>query len=123
MGKHIGSKFTDFLEQEGIKNDVDLLTVKKVLADEIQARMEALNIGITQFADRMRTGRDVAYRLLDANDTGVTLKTLSKAARALDWSLVEMLVAAGKSAERAPSKRAKGRPSARTAEARRRTAH
>jgi antitoxin HicB len=99
MAKHIGSKFTDFLEEEGIKNDVDLLTLKKVLADEIHARMEKMNLGVSQFASRMRTGRDVAYRLLDANDTGVTLKTLSKAAKALHYSsIVEMLVTAGENA-------------------------
>lgn len=92
MSKRIGSKFTDFLEEEGIKDDVDLLTVKKVLADEIEARMEKLSIGISELARRMgSTGRDSAYRLLDKEDTGVTLKTLSKAARALNWSLIDLL--------------------------------
>jgi len=127
MAKHIGSKFTDFLEEEGIKNDVDLLTVKKVLADEIHARMGRLKIGITQFADRMKTGRDVAYRLLDANDTGVTLKTLAKAAQALDWSLPDMLRAAGKSAaaKEAPKRPKKAQTATRAVagESRRRAAH
>lgn len=127
MAKHIGSKFTDFLEDEGIKNDVDLLTLKKVLADEIQARMEKMKIGVSQFADRMKTGRDVAYRLLNAKDTGVTLKTLSKAAKALEWNLIEMLLAAGKSASSSrTSTPVKQRPAARAAAAaspRQRAAH
>lgn len=124
MAKHVGSKFTDFLEEEGIKNDVDLLTFKKVLADEIHARMEKLHLGISQFANRMQTGRDVAYRLLDANDTGVTLKTLSKAAKALDYSsILEMLMAAGKNAETEGRLKRRSAARAASAESRRRAAH
>jgi DNA-binding Xre family transcriptional regulator len=92
MAKHIGTTFDSFLEEEGIKDAVDLLTFKKVLADEIQARMSKLKIGVQELADRMHTTRTPVYRLLDGNDAGVTLKTMAKAAEALDWRLAEMLV-------------------------------
>jgi antitoxin HicB len=93
MAKHVGSKFTDFLEEEGIKDDVDLLTVKKVFADEIQARMDKMKISVAELARRMKTTRTVAYKLLDPEDTGVTLKTMSKAAKATEWNLIDLLVA------------------------------
>jgi hypothetical protein len=41
----------------------------------------------------MKTTRTVAYKLLDPEDTGVTLKTLSKAAKATEWNLIDLLVA------------------------------
>ena len=104
MSKHVGSKLTDFLAEEGIKDDVDLLTVKKVLADEIRARMDRKKIGVQQLATRMRTSRDVAYRLLDAKDTGVTLRTISKAAVALESSLVDLLIAVEQNARKTHSK-------------------
>jgi antitoxin HicB len=93
MARRIGSRFVDFLEDEAIKDDVDLLTVKRVLAGEIQARMDKKGLGPTELARRMNTGRDVVYRLLDEKDTGVTLKTLSSVARALETGLVDLLVA------------------------------
>lgn len=100
MARHLGSRFVDFLEGEGIKDDVDLLTVKKVFADEIHARMAKRRVGPTELARRMNTGRDVVYRLLDENDTGVTLKTLSRAAHALEFGLVDLLIAVERHARR-----------------------
>ena len=47
----------------------------------------------------MGTSRTVVYRLLDPNDTGVTLETLSRVARALGLGLKVSLA-------RAPSPRA-----------------
>ncbi len=104
MSKRIGSRFADFLVEEGIKDDVDLLTVKKVLADEIRARMAKKKMGVQQLATRMKTSRDVAYRLLDAKSTGVTLRTISKAAVALESSLVDLLIAVEQNARKTHSK-------------------
>ena len=96
--KHSGSSFVAFLEEDGIKEDVDLLTVKMVLADEIESRMKKRRVNVMQLATRMKTSRTQVYRLLDKADTGVSLGTLAKAARALDWSIVGLLAAADKGA-------------------------
>jgi hypothetical protein len=36
MKKHIGSSFASFLEEEGIKDDVELLAQKEILAEQIR---------------------------------------------------------------------------------------
>jgi antitoxin HicB len=95
-----GSKFVDFLIEEGIKDDVDLLTLKKVLADEIEMRMKKKHINHSELAKRMSTSRNQVYRLLDESDTGITLGTLSKAAQALDWSIIDLIAAAELKAKR-----------------------
>lgn len=104
MNKHMGSTLASFLEEEGIKDDVDLLTLKKVLADEIESRMEKKHLNPSDLAKRMGTSRNQIYRLLDEHDTGVTLVTLSRAANALELSIIDLLVAASRKArdERKP---------------------
>ena len=96
--KNIGSTLASFLEEEGIKDDVDLLTFKKVLADEIEHRMGKKKINHTALAERMSTSRNQVYRLLDEHDTGITLVTLARAAGALDWSIIDLLAAASRKA-------------------------
>jgi hypothetical protein len=102
--RHIGSSFADFLVEEDIKEDVDLLTLKKVLADEIELRMEKSNLKVAQLSKMMSTSRNQVYRLLDERDTGVTLTTLSNAAKALKSNIIELLTAAASRAS-APSRR------------------
>ena len=88
---NIGSSFTEFLVEEGIKDDVDLLTVKKVLADEFEQLMAEQGVSPTTMAKRMNTSRNQVYRLLDERDTGVTLKTIFGAAVALKTNIVDVL--------------------------------
>ena len=38
--KHIGSSFDDFLEEEGIREEVEAVAVKRVLAYELALAME-----------------------------------------------------------------------------------
>jgi len=45
--------------------------------------MEESNMSKTQLAREMHTARPVVDRLLDPNNTGVTLKTIAKAAAVL----------------------------------------
>ena len=55
--------------------------------------MKAQKVSKTEMATRMRTSRMVVNRLLDENDTALTLDTLSKAAAALGCTLRFKLVA------------------------------
>ena len=38
--KHVGSTLTSFLDEEGIREEVDLRTRKKIIADQTRAKME-----------------------------------------------------------------------------------
>ena len=80
---HIGSDFDEFLEEEGILQEVEIVAAKRVIAWQIAEIMEKERISKTAMATRMGTSRAVLDRLLDPENTGVTLKTLGKAAAVL----------------------------------------
>ena len=86
--KHIGSTFTSFLDEEGIREEVDLLAKKKVLADEMVATMKRKKVTRTELAKRMKTSRTQINRLLDPDDISITFVTLAKASTALDLDLL-----------------------------------
>ena len=83
ISPHIGSDFDDFLEKEGILSEVEIVAAKRVIAWQIAELMKNEQISKTAMATRMQTSRAVLDRLLDPENTGVTLKTLGKAAAVL----------------------------------------
>ncbi len=52
MNQHIGSNFDDFLEEEGIREEVELMAVKKTLALQIAAVMEEQHLKWDPFCDK-----------------------------------------------------------------------
>ena len=83
MSKHIGSDFDDFLAEEGLQEEVTAAAIKRVIAWQLAQAMKSRNITRTEMASRMRTSRMVVNRLLDENDTSVTLATLARASVAI----------------------------------------
>jgi antitoxin HicB len=81
--KHIGSEFDNFLEEEGILQEVEQLALKKVLAMQLAQLMDLQQISKTEMAKRMHTSRASLDRLLDPMNNSVTLQTMEKAANAL----------------------------------------
>ncbi|MHB1398338.1 MAG: XRE family transcriptional regulator [Trichloromonadaceae bacterium] len=81
--KNIGSDFDSFLMEEGILADVEATAAKRVLAYQIQHEMENQRLTKTEMAVKMRTSRAAVNRLLDPQNTAVTLNTLEQAATAL----------------------------------------
>lgn len=79
----VGSDFEDFLREEGRLEEATAVAIKRVLAWEIQRAMEADGVTQAEMARRMKTSRAVVRRLLDAEDSSVTLATISRAANAL----------------------------------------
>lgn len=79
----VGSKFEDFLREEGRLEEATAVAIKRVLAWEIQRAMTADGVTQAEMAGRMKTSRAVVRRLLDAEDSSVTLATISRAATAL----------------------------------------
>ena len=83
MTQHIGSSFNDFLQEEGILEEVNAVAVKRVLAWQIAQAMKEQNLTKTALAEKMHTSRASLNRLLDEEDTSLTLTTLTSAANAL----------------------------------------
>ncbi len=81
--KNIGSDFDDFLAEEGILGEVEATAAKRVLAYQIQQEMENQSLTKTEMAAKMHTSRAAVNRLLDPQNTAVTLKTLEQATVAL----------------------------------------
>jgi antitoxin HicB len=81
--KHVGQEFEDFLQEEGIYEQVQLNALKKTLAHQIKAMMEERGIPKTEMASRMNTSRSSLDRLLNENSYNVTIGTISKAATVL----------------------------------------
>lgn len=59
------------------------IAMKRVIAWQIAEEMKARNITKTELAKRMHTSRAALNRLLDEDDTSLTLTTLASAAAAL----------------------------------------
>ena len=81
--QNVGSDFDDFLAEEGMLEEVTAVAVKRVIAWQIEQEMSAQKITKTAMAKKMRTSRASLNRLLDENDTSLTLATLAGAAAAL----------------------------------------
>lgn len=61
----------------------ETLALKRVISFELDAAMKENNLTKSETARRMHTSRMTFDRLLDPNNTGVTLKSLEKVAVAL----------------------------------------
>jgi antitoxin HicB len=87
MSKHLGSRFDEFLDEEGVRAEAEAIAVKRVLAFRLQALMKKQKITKAQLAKRMGTSRSALDRLLDPENVSVTLLTLERAAKALGKSI------------------------------------
>jgi len=79
----LGSSFDSFLEEEGIYEEVTLSAAKRVLAMQIEREMKKQDMSKAAMAHKMRTSRSALDRLLDPENTSITLQTLDKAAKSL----------------------------------------
>lgn len=91
--KNLGSSLEAFLKDEGIYQECNAVAVKRVLAWELEQTMEKENISKTKMAERLKTSRSQLNKLLDPQDTGVTLSTMQKVAECLGKQLKLELVA------------------------------
>lgn len=85
---HIGSSFDDFLDEEGIYEDVTATAVKRVLAWQIEQVRRDQGLSKSALAKQMHTSRSQIERLLDPSNTQVQLDTLQRAAAVLGRKLV-----------------------------------
>lgn len=92
MTPHIGSDFDDFLEEQGLVEEVTAAALKRVIAWQISEAMKSQKVTKKALAERMHTSRTAVDRALDQNDPGMTLATLASAARALGQRVEVRLV-------------------------------
>ncbi|MDJ0615185.1 MAG: helix-turn-helix transcriptional regulator [Calothrix sp. MO_192.B10] len=78
---YIGSYFDDLFEEEGTLEEINLIATKRVIAWQISEAMNEKNLNKTAMAEKMGTSRSSLDRLLDPNNTSVTLDTIERAAR------------------------------------------
>jgi DNA-binding Xre family transcriptional regulator len=92
--KHRGSDLRDFLQEEGILEEVEARALKRAIALQLDALRKSQTISKSALAARMKTSRAAIDRLLDASNPSVTLLTLQKAARVFKRKLKVELVEA-----------------------------
>ena len=80
---HSGSTFDSFLDEEGIREDVEGVAIKRVLAWQLEKAMQEQRKTKQAMAKQLRTSRSQLDRLLDPRNASVTLETITRAARAL----------------------------------------
>jgi antitoxin HicB len=83
----IGSSFGDFLDEQGIRDQVEDLALKETISDQIAMAMKAKRMTKSAMARRMGTSRRQLDRLLDPRNPSVTLTTLRRAAAAVGRTL------------------------------------
>jgi len=85
--RNIGSNFDDFLAEEGLLQEATATAVKRYIAYQLQQKMIEENLSKSEMAKRMETSRSALDRLLDPENTSVTLQTLQSAAHAVGGRL------------------------------------
>jgi predicted XRE-type DNA-binding protein len=81
--KHLGSKFEDFLAADGMLEECRASAIKFKIARELEKAMREQRISKAEVAKRLRTSRTGVDRLLDPENTSITLNTMAKVANLL----------------------------------------
>lgn len=84
---HHGSTFASFLDEAGIREEVEVGAIKEIIADQFEIAMKEKGLTKGQMAQQMETSRSQLDRLLDPKNEGVTLGALRRAAHVVGRSL------------------------------------
>ena len=90
--RHSGSTFDSFLDEEGIREEVEAVAIKRVLAWQLEQEMKKQKKTKKAMARELQTSRSQFDRLLDPRNTAVSLETITRAARALGKTVVLRIV-------------------------------
>ena len=83
LEENMKSDFDALLREEGIYEDVNDIAIKRVIAFQIEEEMKIQNITKTKMAEMMNTSRAVVNRLLNPDNSSLTLHTLESATNVL----------------------------------------
>ena len=76
---HIGSSLDDFLKEEGTFEELQIQTIKEVVAWQLEQAMKKRKVSKASLAKMLRTSRTQVNRLLDP-ECDITLSSLQRAA-------------------------------------------
>lgn len=82
----------DFLDEDGIREEVTLRAIKSVIALQLRQAMTERKMTLSAMAAEMDTRRAQLNRVLDPEEFNVTLETLSRAAKVVGRGLKVELV-------------------------------
>jgi predicted XRE-type DNA-binding protein len=83
-----GSTFDTFLEERGIRDEVEAVATKRVLAWQLEQAMKKQRKTKQAMAQELHTSRSQLDRLLDPRNTAVTLEAITQAAKILGMKVV-----------------------------------
>ena len=86
------STLDDFLDEDGIREEVTLRAIKSVIALQLRQAMTERKMTLSAMAAEMDTSRAQLNRVLDPEASNVTLATLSRAAKVVGRRLKVELV-------------------------------
>jgi antitoxin HicB len=84
---NVGASLESFLRETGELEEVRLLARKKVVADLIAQAMKRRSVSVAEMSRRMRTSRAAVARILNPEQTGLTLDSLDRAAHVLGYTV------------------------------------
>jgi len=89
---YIGSSLDDFLDEEGIREEVDVMAARREIALMMGQVLAKKKMSKTEFARRMGTSRASVNRVLDPNNPSLTFKSAAKASHVLGLKLKVELI-------------------------------
>ncbi|MBF0341473.1 MAG: XRE family transcriptional regulator [Magnetococcales bacterium] len=87
MNRHRGGTLDAFLAEEGILEEVSARAQKRVLALQLADIMEQKQLTKSHLARELKTSRSQVERLLDPQNTAITLESLERLAHAVGRQL------------------------------------
>lgn len=84
----LGSSFDSFLEEEDMLQESEAVALKRVIAYALEQKMLADNISVNRLAKELETSRTAVCRILDPENTSITLNTIEKVAKYLGKRIV-----------------------------------
>lgn len=84
--EHIGSSFDSFLDEEGILDEVQATSLKRVIAFQIAEEMALKKLSKVEMARRMKTSRSQLDRVLDPKIDTIQLDLIVRAAHSIGRS-------------------------------------
>lgn len=82
-----GTSLEDVLKEDGNLEAATAVAVKRVIAWQLAQEMDRQHLTKKAMAEKMNTSRGQLDRVLNPDDSGVTLETLQRAARVVGKSL------------------------------------
>jgi predicted XRE-type DNA-binding protein len=76
----MGSDFEDWLKEEGIYEEAREHAIKRTLVDQLEEEIKRQKLTKVQVAQALHTSRSGLDKILDPNNTSITLNTMMRVA-------------------------------------------